>query len=132
MTMLKMCRCGKPILMQQPSCDMCKGKHKDRHKLYDKYARNQDSKAFYNSKEWKQLSNEIYNNQHGLCQMCLKEQMIITGSVDSNGKFKRNIVDHKVPISEDWDKRLDKNNLWVLCQRHHNIKTAEDKRKYKG
>lgn len=132
MTLLKLCRCGKPIPIQQTMCDVCSNKQKSRHTLYDKHARNQDSKAFYHSKQWRVLSDQVYNDQHGLCQMCLEEKKITTGTYDSNGKFKRNIVDHIIPITVDWSKRLVKSNLWVLCQRHHNVKTAEDRKKYKG
>lgn len=57
---------------------------------------------------------------HGLCQMCLKEQRITPATE----------VDHIIPIRVRWDLRLRLDNLQSLCHRHHMSKTAEDARRH--
>lgn len=130
MAMLKLCRCGQPIPLGNKSCDKCNNSTYKINSSYDKHKRDKQSTSFYNSKPWRRLSNEVYMEQHGLCQLCLKNNKLVTGTYDSKGKFKRNIVDHKIPITVDWSKRFDRENLWILCQSHHNKKTSEDKKKY--
>jgi len=132
MAMLKLCRCGNPITLDKQSCDICitTTNRKESYSSYDKYKRDKQSTAFYKSKAWKVLSNEVYIEQHGLCQICLENKKMVTGSFDKNGNFKRNIIDHIIPIKIDWSKRLCKDNLWVLCISCHSKKTAEDKKKY--
>lgn len=130
MTLLKLCKCGRPIPLNESNCNSCNAIKDDRHKLYDKHKRNKESTSFYKSKEWKRLREEVYISQQGLCQRCLKQKKIVTGSYDKNGRFIRNIVDHIIPILIDWNKRLDKRNLQVLCQKCHNQKTAADKKLY--
>ena len=39
---------------------------------------------------------------------------------------KADLVDHIVPIREDWSKRLDSTNLQSLCYRCHREKTRKD------
>jgi len=116
--------------MQDKSCSKCNGSRSESNRLYDKHVRDKQSTRFYNSKEWRALADLVRMEQHGLCRMCLDNNKMVTGYYDANGKFKRNIVDHKIPIKVDWSKRLRKDNCWVLCQSCHNKKTAEDKDKY--
>lgn len=64
-------------------------------------------KDFYKSKEWRELRVLIIEQQKGRCQMCgrsYKEHDIVIH------------VDHIIPISIDWSKRLDINNLQLLCE----------------
>lgn len=130
MAMLKLCKCGNPILIQVKECGKCSVSKGESNRSYDKYKRDKQSSDFYNSRNWRVLSNEVYIEQQGLCQICLQNKKLVTGTYDKNGTYKRNIVDHKIPIKVDWCKRLDKENCWVLCQSCHNKKTAEDKKKY--
>ena len=71
---------------------------------HEKYA------SFYNSKEWKQLRKLKYADANGLCEKCFLKGIIKEG-VD---------VHHKIPIEDDWDKRLDYSNLMLLCKDCHN------------
>lgn len=87
-------------------------------KQYDQYKRDKQSTSFYKSKQWKELRDYIFHKQHGLCQVCLKDNRLVSGDV----------VDHITPIKLDWSKRLDESNLQVLCHRCHNRKTAAEKR----
>jgi 5-methylcytosine-specific restriction protein A len=91
-------------------------------KEYDKHKRNQQARAFYHSREWERLRQAALARDHYLCQHCLQHNRITRAT----------IVDHIVPISVDWSKRLSLDNLQSLCHACHNRKTAEDKRKYEG
>ena len=76
-----------------------KGKY---HEKYD---------TFYNSPEWKSLRAKKFYDANGLCEMCLEEKIIREGRE----------VHHKIFIEDDWSKRLDYDNLILLCPHHHNL-----------
>ncbi|MFA1819015.1 HNH endonuclease [Virgibacillus oceani] len=71
---------------------------------------------FYNSKEWRALSEYVRAKNHYLCIQCDLSPADLT--------------DHIIPIEVDWSKRLDVNNCQPLCHDCHNKKTAEDKKKF--
>lgn len=120
MTILKLCRCGKKIDAIKTMCDVCLPSRTDRHKQYDRYARDKKSNAFYKSTEWQKVRQQALIRDNNLCVMCL-----------SNSKIKQAyIVDHIVPIKLDWSKRLTLSNLQCLCLPCHNTKTDKDKKKY--
>jgi 5-methylcytosine-specific restriction enzyme A len=93
-----------------------------RHRHYDQHKRDKQAAAFYGSNEWDRLRRARMVIDHGLCQACLQEKRITMADV----------VDHIKPIRWNWDMRLVLSNLRSLCHLHHNIKTAEDVRKYGG
>ncbi|KQX69241.1 HNH endonuclease [Paenibacillus sp. Root444D2] len=93
---------------------------KERNKHYDMYRRDEKSKAFYISKEWKALRTIVRARFRGLCSACLKVKRIRAGY----------ICDHIIPIKVRWELRLEESNLQYLCIECHNTKTAEDKRRY--
>lgn len=119
--MLKLCSCGQPIDMSLSKCDSCKAKKNERHQLYDKYRRDKQAKAFYNSKEWQLLREQALLRDLGLCQHCLPKDKIQLAEE----------VDHILPIKFYWEHRLTLDNLQSLCNTCHRVKTAEDKKKYK-
>ena len=51
-----------------------------------------------------------FNEADGLCEKCDKKGIVEQGVE----------VHHKVPIEKDWSKRLDYNNLILLCPACHN------------
>lgn len=122
MALLKLCRCGKPIDAALSRCESCQDKHTDRHKLYDKNRRDKNSNSFYKSSEWIRVRKQALLRDHGLCQHCLRSKRIKHAEM----------VDHIIPIKEEWSLRLTLSNLQSLCNPCHNTKTAEDKRKYRG
>lgn len=63
------------------------------------------AQSLYNSDEWRRLRYAVLRKQNGRCQLCGKSRR--DGAVLH--------VDHIVPLSVDWSKRLDINNLQVLC-----------------
>ena len=66
--------------------------------------------SFYCSKQWQELRNRKWYDADGLCEMCKKKGIIREG-ID---------VHHLVEISKDWSKRLDYDNLVLLCKDCHN------------
>ena len=71
---------------------------------HEKYA------EFYNSTAWKNLRNQKFGDANGLCELCYKEGIIKQGRE----------VHHIIPIEENWNKRLDYDNLILLCSDCHN------------
>ena len=74
-----------------------------------------DYNRFYKTAAWRHLSHAMLV-QHPICQSCHEKGIIKMA----------NLVDHIVPIREDWSKRLDPNNLQTLCYACHTEKTKED------
>lgn len=67
--------------------------------------------SFYNSAEWKILRNQKFYDADGLCEICKKKKIIKQGRE----------VHHIIPIETDWNKRLDYDNLILLCPDCHNL-----------
>lgn len=124
MPLMRLCRCGKAIDFGMKYCNDCQRKaeqvRKEYFKQYDTYTRDRKTAAFYNSPEWEKVRQKALMRDYGLCQDCLEENRITPADV----------VDHIKPIKLFWHLRLSIDNLQSLCNRHHAIKTAEDRRKY--
>lgn len=101
-------------------CDAHKPNKAENTRFYDKFKRNKAHDNFYHSVSWKKCREYIRIRDLGLCKCCLEDKRITIGT----------IVDHIIPLKVSWDKRLDENNLQLLCTSCHNIKTAEDMQKY--
>ncbi len=96
-------------------------KKTERNRHYDSVQRNQRSRVFYNSPEWKATRKHRLIVDGGLCQECLRA-----------GKIKPAChVHHIIELEEDWDKRLEVSNLESVCKSCHN-KHKEGKRIKKG
>lgn len=72
-----------------------------------------DEQKFYESTEWRKLSNSVKKKHLYKCVECYKE-----------GIFKiANVTHHLLPIAESdegWERRLDEGQLVPLCHKHHN------------
>ena len=71
---------------------------------HEKYA------EFYNSKSWHALRNQKWCDCDGLCEICKKRGIIREARE----------IHHIEPITENWNKRLDYDNLIALCSDCHN------------
>lgn len=71
----------------------------------DAYSR-QNAQILYNSPEWQRLRYFVLKRDKGVCQLC--------GRCRKDGVVLQ--LDHIVPLSVDWSKRLDPNNLQTLCK----------------
>ena len=70
---------------------------------------NEKYSSFYNSKSWLVLREQKFNDANGLCEKCLEKGIVKCGIE----------VHHKIPIEENWSKRLDYDNLILLCKECH-------------
>ena len=92
---------------------------------------NTPAAGFRKKNAWTEKSREIRERDHYLC-LCCKENA--AGTVRRlNGKDLS--VHHIVPIEEDYDMRLDDENLITVCGMHHEMCEAgeisrEDQRRY--
>lgn len=70
---------------------------------------------FHRSHKWKGKSIAIRERDNYCCQICIR------GLHNPERKYETdNIsVHHIVPVAEDWEHRLDDENLITLCSRHH-------------
>lgn len=113
--------CNKPGCSQLTRAGYCE-QHKttkaDNHRYYDKYQRNKKHDRFYHSATWKRARDLIRIRDNGLCVECLNDKRITVGT----------IVDHIIPIKQNWNKRLDEDNLQLLCQSCHNKKTSSERK----
>lgn len=79
-------------------------------KYYNKHVRDKQSARFYKSKEWKQTRQLVLSRDIYLCQSCLKQDRVVPADM----------VHHKIELKQDWNKRLDLNNLESMCNSCHN------------
>lgn len=68
-------------------------------------------KSFYQQKEWRELRQQVFLEVNGLCEECLKKNIVEQGKE----------VHHIVPIDTDWSKRYERNNLILLCDECHRL-----------
>ena len=70
-----------------------------------------DRDAFYKSREWTRLSIEVKVRDNFECQICK----------DRGGLRREKLITHHIkPLTNDYDKRLDKDNLITVCHACHN------------
>lgn len=72
---------------------------------------------FRYTKVWKEKREEIRGRDSHCCQVCVRgledpERMYETDELS---------VHHIIPLTEDWDRRMDGDNLLTLCRRHHEM-----------
>ncbi len=80
-------------------------------RYYDKYKRNKEAKAFYNSKAWKDKRAAIRRRDNYRCIPCW-----------NNGTYsKGTIVHHKVELLDDWSLALEDSNLETVCHDCHEV-----------
>ncbi|ANZ98177.1 hypothetical protein BFC20_10920 [Brochothrix thermosphacta] len=70
---------------------------------------NKQYTKFYQSSEWKQARMTKLVNQP-LCEECLKNKNVKQGQ----------IVHHIIELKEDWEQRVNQNNLETICRECHN------------
>ncbi len=102
-------RCGKRIPEGQ-QCSCIKAVNKLRHKEYDKYSRDQKSKAFYQSKEWIDARARAIELDDGID---------VYAYMTSGQIMAADTVHHIIPLKDDWSKRVDINNLMSLSHSSH-------------
>ena len=101
-------------------CGIVRRGHKCPHKTYKKKAYDTEADKFRKSKRWTNKSIEVRQRDRYLCKVCM------ANLYNTVQQFNYNELDvhHIIPINEDYDKRLDNDNLITLCRYHH--KMADD------
>lgn len=96
------------------TCSRCGKIHKLGQKCYantrNYYQADPKVREFRNSAEWHRKTEEIRTRDKQLCQICLTKHIF---------NYKALSVHHIVPLTEDWTKRLDNDNLITLCDACH-------------
>lgn len=126
--LLKSCsRCGRLIPYGHTYCSECEpvveAQREERRleakrrndRIYDKN-RNPKFTKFYHSSDWRRLSMRYTQDRQFRCEQC--------GAIATQ-------VHHKVPIQtpDGWERRLDYDNLELLCTRCHNERHERFKRR---
>jgi 5-methylcytosine-specific restriction endonuclease McrA len=101
-------------------CGIVPRGHNCPYKTYKKKAYDTEADKFRKSKRWTNKSIEIRQRDRYLCRVC--EANLYNTIQQFN--FNDLDVHHIIPINEDYNKRLDNDNLITLCRYHH--KMAED------
>ena len=108
MPIYKRCsRCGKRI----PSGTSCPC-IKTRHKEYDKYSRDKKCKQFYASREWRAIRSATIEIDDGMdVYLFMTEGKLVAADT----------VHHIIPLQDDWQRRLDMDNLMSLSHDTHSM-----------
>ena len=87
-----------------------------------KHRKNGDKQSdkFRNTKVWQRKREEIKTRDKHLCQICLRDRHNTLSFLN----YKTVQVHHITSIQEDYNRRLDNDNLICLCAYHHRM--AED------
>jgi 5-methylcytosine-specific restriction endonuclease McrA len=101
-------------------CGVVKRGHICPYKTYKKKDRDSKADKFRKSKGWTNKSIEIRQRDKYLCVVCMANLYNTVRQYN----FDKLEVHHIVPLNEDYNKRLDNDNLITLCKYHHNL--AED------
>ena len=101
-------------------CGIVPRGHRCSHKTYKKKEYDTEADRFRKSKRWTNKSIEIRQRDRYLCRVC--EANLYNTIQQLN--FNEVDVHHIVPIAEEYNKRLDNDNLITLCRYHH--KMADD------
>lgn len=117
----KLCsKCGQPTHNRAGICDLCQPKRSAlKREQYSAYDRKRDGKSvkFYHSAAWKATRAAVLCEAHYQCQDCLAE--VARGLIPVELVAVATEVHHEVPLSVNWERRLDVSNLVALCSRHH-------------
>lgn len=85
-----------------------------RYNANTRYANDSKYMKFYHSPEWRRTKKQVHIRDHYLCQSCLRN-----GVVKSMNENERFYVHHIIELKDDWDKRLDMDNLETVCATCH-------------
>ena len=110
--MLKTCKmCG--VVQEGHICPHRKSRQKTGNRQSDKFRK---------TKLWTNKSIEIRQRDKFLCQVCLRNLYNTLSFLN----YKTVEVHHITPIEEDYNRRLDNDNLISLCSYHHKMADKGD------
>jgi 5-methylcytosine-specific restriction enzyme A len=107
------------------SCKYCGGIHDRKHicasKPNDTRVRDSEADRFRNTNAWKIKRKYIQERDNYLCQVCIRNLHHTFNQYSTDTQ-----VHHIVPINEDYELRLENDNLISLCRMHHEAAEAGD------
>lgn len=71
---------------------------------------------------WQKKREEIKKRDLHLCQICIRELY----NTETKYNTQNLEVHHNIPINEDYNKRLENNNLLTVCHYHHELCESGD------
>ena len=77
-----------------------------------KYKRDSQADRFRSTQVWKRKAAAIQKRDCHLCRVCLTQKRYNSARLS---------VHHIIPLCEDYDRRLDDDNLITLCGYHHEL-----------
>lgn len=102
------------------SCSYCGRIHDSKFdcgKKPKKYKRPSKQDKFRWTKAWQRKRGEIKERDSGVCQVCIRDLYEPYKRIE----YHEISVHHAIPLEQDFDKRLDNDNLLTLCLRHHEM-----------
>lgn len=102
------------------SCKYCGNIHDSKYDCGKKPRRKKirtEQNQFRSTNAWKNKSIQIRVRDHYLCQVCIRN--LYHTQQQYNDKDLE--VHHIIPVAEDYDRRLDNENLITLCEYHHEM-----------
>lgn len=95
-----------------------------------KYKTKQQKRKFYDSKEWKQLREQVKLRDNYECQECKRKGRVTIDTNEYSESAKRKkiqlVVDHIKELEDYPEHALDEENLETLCVKCHNKKHDRD------
>ena len=109
------------VIYMLKACSKCGKIHERGYKctagIVVKQERNSQADKFRNTSIWRQKSEDIKKRDMHLCRICLTRQYNTILQYNAH----KLSVHHIVPLNEDFDMRLDDDNLITLCSYHHEL-----------
>lgn len=103
------------------SCKYCGRIHDSKYTCPNKPTRKRYKKteedSFRNTQAWQRKRNNIKDRDKGLCQVCIRKLY----NTLKQYNYKDIEVHHITPLREEYELRLDENNLISLCKYHHEL-----------
>lgn len=102
------------------SCSYCGKIHDSKFECEQRPKRkkyNTDADKFRNTNKWRKKREEIKQRDLRLCQICKRK--LYNTEIQYNTENLE--VHHNIPINEDYNKRLDNDNLITVCHYHHEL-----------
>lgn len=112
--------CAKHASLYNPHDFKPAPRSKQQTSYYDRYKRDKESAAFYQSKIWEHTARIVKVKSFFTCAICGRTH-------DKPGYL---VTDHVVPLKIDRRRCLDPQNLWVLCKGCHYWKTQLEEKIY--
>ena len=112
MAIYKRCNICHNRIPSGTTCECAKKIRAQSNKVYDKYQRNRESDQFYHSREWELTRDEVLRIDKGLDVYLY----ITTGEI-----VIADAVHHIEPLTDNWNRRCDIDNLISLSTSTHTM-----------